>query len=105
MMKPYRNKQYTDDARDQSCVNCGVADGTVVACHLSMPGFGGTGTKCHDFMTADLCFSCHDKLDGRRQPSWQNDWELRYRLVMRTLERRLCSEDFCLPGWSLRPIE
>ena len=30
-----RSKKLLDAARDQSCVNCGVRDGTVVAAHYT----------------------------------------------------------------------
>ena len=54
-------------ARDQSCVNCGVMDGTVVAAHyqgMRSHLFGkGTGLKPHDICIADLCSKCHRLFD------------------------------------------
>jgi hypothetical protein len=54
-------------AKAQSCVNCGVSDGTVVAAHyngMRSHLFGrGTGHKPHDLCVADLCARCHRKFD------------------------------------------
>ena len=86
--KPWRSREYLQAALGADCLHCGERDGTVVACHLRLKGFCGTGTKPPDFMTLQLCARCHDKLDGRAQPSWQHDWEHQLRLLCRTLERR-----------------
>ena len=55
-------------ARDQSCVNCGAMDGTVVAAHyqgMRSQQFGkGTGLKPHDLCIADLCSKCHRLFDN-----------------------------------------
>jgi hypothetical protein len=62
-----RSKKLLDAARDQSCVNCGVRDGTVVAAHytgLRANLLGkGTGHKPHDLCVADLCHKCHYQFD------------------------------------------
>ena len=56
-----------DGARDQTCVNCGRRDGTVVAAHytgLRSNLLGkGTGHKPHDLCVADLCSHCHYHFD------------------------------------------
>jgi hypothetical protein len=57
-------------ARGQSCVRCGVQDGTVILAHYSGPHqhkFGkGTGIKGHDAAAADLCVDCHRFFDEYR---------------------------------------
>ena len=62
-----RSKKLLDGARDQSCVNCGARDGTVVAAHYTgLRGHllgKGTGHKSHDLCIADLCRACHHKFD------------------------------------------
>lgn len=62
-----RSKPMLTGAKGQSCVNCGVSDGTVVAAHytgLRSHLLGkGKGIKCHDLMVADLCFKCHNAFD------------------------------------------
>ena len=62
-----RSKKLLAGAKDQSCVNCGASDGTVVAAHYtglrsSLLGKG-TGHKPHDLCVADLCRKCHYKFD------------------------------------------
>lgn len=54
-------------AKGQSCVCCGVRDGTVVAAHYQgmrshMLGKG-KGIKAHDLCIADLCVKCHTAFD------------------------------------------
>ena len=62
-----RSKKLLNGARDQSCVNCGARDGTVVAAHYQgmrshLLGKG-TGHKPHDISVADLCHKCHRAFD------------------------------------------
>jgi hypothetical protein len=63
-----RSKKMLKGADGQSCMNCGVRDGTVVAAHytgMRSHAFGkGTGTKPHDLLIADLCRACHAAFDG-----------------------------------------
>ena len=62
-----RSKPMLAGARDQSCVNCGVSDGTIVSAHYTgLRGHllgKGKGIKCHDLMIADLCYKCHHSFD------------------------------------------
>jgi len=62
-----KSKKMLEAARDQSCVNCGAMDGTVVAAHyqgMRSHLFGkGTGLKPHDICIADLCSKCHRLFD------------------------------------------
>ena len=66
--KRTQSKKLRDAARDQSCINCGVYDGTVVGAHLQgMRGssFGrGIASKAHDWVLADLCARCHSAFDN-----------------------------------------
>lgn len=54
-------------ANGQSCVRCGICDGTVVLCHYSGPWqhrFGkGRGIKGDDVGGAELCDTCHRWFD------------------------------------------
>ena len=60
----HRDRHLLDLARGQSCVMCGVNDGTVVAAHSNLQEHGkGTGHKADDCMTAWLCHRCHSELD------------------------------------------
>jgi len=62
-----RSKKLRNGARDQSCVNCGRSDGTVVSAHytgLRSYQLGkGRGIKPHDICCADLCYKCHSAFD------------------------------------------
>lgn len=60
----YRNKKLRESARDESCVNCGAMDGTVVYAHSNELRHGkGKGIKCHDVFGAYLCHRCHHEYD------------------------------------------
>lgn len=65
---PIRSKKLTNASRDRSCVCCEGNDGSIVRCHYSglrQHAFGkGRGIKGHDLIAADLCQSCHKKLDS-----------------------------------------
>lgn len=62
-----KSKKHLDLSRDQSCINCGAADGTVVAAHyqgMRQHAFGkGVGIKPSDLCVADLCSKCHNAFD------------------------------------------
>ena len=63
-----KSKKLREAARDQSCINCGVKDSTVVGAHLQgmrASAFGkGIASKCHDWVLADLCSRCHAAFDN-----------------------------------------
>ena len=59
------SKKITQDAKEQSCQNCGRNDGTTVNAHCNDIEFRGMGMKASDFMTCWLCGACHDLCDGR----------------------------------------
>ncbi len=89
----YRNKKYLKEANGQSCIRCGISDGTIVACHYSglwSHKLGkGRGIKPHDFCVADLCSSCHNYFDNY---VGGNDFERAFEFLMfilQTLARRL----------------
>jgi hypothetical protein len=67
-----RSRKYLAGAKDQSCVNCGANDGTVVAAHyqgLRSNLLGkGRGIKPHDLCVADLCRTCHESFDTSTAP-------------------------------------
>jgi hypothetical protein len=63
-----RSKRITQAAKDRSCANCGINDGTIVRAHYSgmrQHQYGkGRGIKGHDCVAADLCLVCHGKFDN-----------------------------------------
>lgn len=62
----FRSPKLLQSAEGQRCASCGDQRGTTVAAHLNSVEHGkGTGIKCPDFMTADLCDVCHALYDGR----------------------------------------
>jgi hypothetical protein len=79
------SQKLRDSARDETCVNCGATDGTVVLAHLPMMGIAdGGSSKCDDFWAAFLCGICHSLADGsekRRDVFWRSQ------MVARTLRR------------------
>lgn len=64
-----RSKKMLNAAKDQSCVNCGARDGTIVAAHYqgmrSQLLGKGMGIKPHDLCIADLCVRCHAAFDAK----------------------------------------
>ena len=65
-MSHFRSKKLLRSAENQSCVNCGASDGTIVSCHIRSVEFGsGTGIKAPDYFTVHLCHDCHSYMDGR----------------------------------------
>jgi hypothetical protein len=60
----YRNKKLRDSAKFESCVSCGVSDGTIVWCHINSQKHGkGMGIKAHDLFGIFICTKCHDWFD------------------------------------------
>jgi hypothetical protein len=82
----HRSQKLRDAARDQSCVNCGTCDGTVVMAHLAWPGVAdrGMGHKGDDFWSAHLCHRCHASADSGE---FHLDFFWRTQMVARTLRR------------------
>ena len=98
-----RSKKLLAAAEGQSCVNCGVRDGTVVAAHYSgmrQHAFGkGKGIKGHDLCIADLCAKCHSKFDQYKVSNFDSQYmrdidqsEQFLYLVIKTLIRRVNDE-------------
>lgn len=86
MSHPWRSRRYLDAARDQPCVSCRKNDGTIVACHLTVPGMSGVSQKMPDFAVADCCSACHWNFDSG---PWKHDYEHKMRCMIRTIQRRL----------------
>lgn len=65
--QPVRSQALRKAADGQSCVRCGVNDGTVVLAHytgLRQHTYGkGRGTKGDDLVAAELCRDCHEDFD------------------------------------------
>lgn len=65
------NKKTLALANGESCVRCGVNDGTICSCHYT--GFRqhelgkGYGMKCNDLATAFLCHKCHTEMDQPKE--------------------------------------
>lgn len=105
----------TDAAEGQSCVHCGVRDGTVVAAHyqgMRQSQYGkGKGIKPHDLMIADLCGKCHYRFDNdkivadsikgyARQVDHSEEF---LHCVALTWIRRVNQGVLKLPGWRVVP--
>ena len=75
-MKNIRSKKMLRGAEGQFCVCCRVNDGTITAAHyqgIRGDAFGrGIGIKCHDFLIADLCYSCHKSMDNYEDSPFNN---------------------------------
>ncbi len=74
-------------AAGESCVLCGIQDGTIVLCHLPLNawGFGsGKALKCPDWLGAHLCHRCHSDVDSEK---FRRDAELRGKVLAATLAR------------------
>lgn len=88
----WRSKKYTDAAKGQTCLRCGIDDGTIVACHYTgfrQHSYGkGRGLKPDDIVTADLCVKCHAWLDSPKRKSIERSEEF-LNLIVLTQIRRL----------------
>lgn len=107
-----RSKKMLDAARDQACVNCGAADGTVVAAHytgLRAHWLGkGVANKVSDLCVADLCHKCHSAFDQHKASSrdesataFQKKIDMSEQflfLVIKTLMRRIDQEVVTIKG-------
>lgn len=64
--KTYRNDRMLAACRELPCqvTDCGVMDGSVVACHSNQLSDGkGRGLKAHDFRVAACCGGHHYEMD------------------------------------------
>jgi hypothetical protein len=95
-----RSKKYLAAANGESCVNCGVRDGTVVAAHytgLRQQQYGkGTGVKADDLFTASLCAACHSAFDQMKMSQLKDSYlrkidqsERFQHCVLMTIKRRI----------------
>ena len=88
----YRSPKLLRAAKDQPCMICGLI-GTTVACHIRSVALGsGTGIKAPDCLTAWLCQSHHDFIDGRRSTGAREErdalWHLAFaRTVVQWFEQ------------------
>lgn len=81
----HRDTKLLKLAKDQSCVNCGADDGTVVWAHSNMLEHGkGRGLKAHDAMGMFLCHTCHSQLDQGTSMTREEKREFTYRNICRT---------------------
>lgn len=75
-MTTFRSEAWLKAAKGQSCVNCGIRDGTVVACHyvgLRSHRLGkGTATKVSDIAVADMCAQCHHMFDSFQTSTFED---------------------------------
>ncbi len=60
----HRSNKLRESARDETCVYCGIQDGTVVWCHSNEGAHGkGGALKAHDLLGNYLCAVCHRMYD------------------------------------------
>lgn len=86
----YRNKKLRDSARDESCVECGAQDGTVVWAHSNGSEFGkGMGIKASDAAGFYCCARCHSEHDQGRQFSKEEKRQREYRWIAKSLVRAI----------------
>ncbi len=93
----FRSKKYREAGRDFDCVFC---PGKPVHSGAHLPhhavGFpGGKAYKCPDWLLADLCIDCHEKMDGEE---WRNDHQMRMKALCLTIERRYHQGVIVIPG-------
>jgi hypothetical protein len=68
---------------------CAGETGTVVGCHVNMPGFSGMAAKPCDLFIIDGCAACHAVLDSRdRWAEAPLGWDDVLRALMETQQRR-----------------
>jgi hypothetical protein len=85
--KPYRNKKILQASRNRTCIRCGNDNGTIVRAHYQ--GIGservgkGWSQKPHDFVSADLCSSCHREFDEYVKP---NDYDRAFEFLILCFE-------------------
>jgi hypothetical protein len=88
-MKPktYRNPKLLRLAEGQSCVECGIRDGTVVSAHSN--NGKGMGIKASDATLMFLCYRCHTEYDQGKTMDKLQKIEFAYRNNAKTLRRLL----------------
>ena len=88
-MKPktYRNPKLLRLAEGQSCVECGIRDGTVVSAHSN--NGKGLGIKASDATLMFLCYRCHTEYDQGKTMDKVQKIEFAYRNNAKTLRRLL----------------
>ena len=88
-MKPktYRNPKLLRLAEGQSCVECGIRDGTVVSAHST--NGKGMGIKASDATLMFLCYRCHTEYDQGKTMDKVQKIEFAYRNNAKTLRRLL----------------
>ena len=77
-----------EGARGTTCVICEHAP-THSCAHLPTKQIGqlsGWATKAPDWLIADLCQTCHIKMD---HGEWRNDVEIRWKAHALTIQRRI----------------
>ena len=85
-------KKLRQAAKGQSCVACGISDGTVVGAHYSGPRRlsygGGFGRKCHDLVLAHLCAKCHRYVDTgckSKESRWDHSEQMQHYCLLTIL--------------------
>lgn|SRR5581483_258107 len=90
-------------AKGQTCVRCGISDGTIVGCHYTGVRRGayggGMSIKCHDLVVAHLCARCHkwmDQLSRDKEDRWLHSEEFQHCVLMTVI--RLFTQGFLQLG-------
>ena len=83
----YRNKKLLELLRQLPCRNCGIENGTIVACHSNQSKHGkGMGIKAPDSLVAALCSTCHYELDNGRELSKEERVHLWDQAYIKTMQ-------------------
>lgn len=82
-LKTYRNVKLLLLARGQSCVECGIDDGTIVAAHSN--NGKGMGLKSSDSSIMFLCHACHAEYDQGKMMTKDEKINFSYRNNSKTL--------------------
>lgn len=84
----FRSQKLLRSANGQPCAYCGQI-GTTIAAHVRSVELGsGVALKAPDFFVADLCYDCHNQVDGRAgKLSREERMDLWTRAYLRTVAR------------------
>ena len=83
----YRNKKLLELLRQLPCQNCGIENGTIVACHTNQSKHGkGMSMKAPDSLVAALCSTCHYELDNGRKLSKEERVHLWDQAYIKTMQ-------------------